>query len=134
MVTLMPRGTKATFISYTMRVVRGNGIKLFDEDLEVASFRTLVALYSDLVIIEEPDKIVDVVFSFQEYIHREYTRIYSILKDHPRGNHCNCECMKNRMRMSPNQILQELDNIKHLQRLLPVEHTSVTCFCFKKLK
>jgi hypothetical protein len=134
MVTLIPRGTKATFISYIMRVVRGNGIKFFDEDLEVASFRTLVALYSDLVLIEDPDKIVDVIFSFQEYIHREYTRIYLILKDHPRGNHYNCDCMKNRIPMSPSQILQELDKIKRLQKLLPVEHTSVTCFCFKKLK
>jgi hypothetical protein len=124
-----------------MRIVkRGNGIKFLDKELELASFRALIGIYSPLVSIENPDDINEVLFIFQRYLYNEYERLYSFLKKI--GTHSEaCECMEYRLTflrtsiegrhtMAPSEVLSELDTIKKFKKLIHVQEVSVSC-CIK---
>ena len=64
-----------------MRSVRkGKGIKLPDETLETASFRTLVAVYSHLIYVGDIDNVSKVISEFQRYFCREYENLFGLLK------------------------------------------------------
>ena len=64
-----------------MRSVRkGNGIKLPDETLETASFRTLLAVYSHLIYIEDIDNISNVIHEFQRHFSKEYEHLFGLIK------------------------------------------------------
>ena len=134
-------GTKATFLKYSMGNVKmGQGIKFLDKELEIASFRALTGIYSSLVSIENPDNINEVLFIFQEYLYKEYERLYSFLKKI--GTHYEtCDCIEYRMKvlrtsiegqhsMPPSEVLSELDNIKRLKKIIEVQGVSVSC-CIK---
>ena len=62
-----------------MRVIRGRGIKLLDEQIEAAAFRILIGVYPHLVIIEDDDDLDEVLFVFKEYIYKEYQYIHRCL-------------------------------------------------------
>jgi hypothetical protein len=124
------------------RILRGNGIKLLDEELETAAFKILVGVYSDLVMIQNTSDIEEVLFVFQSYICKEYERLCSVLKKI--GTHyATCDCMDYRVKliqgsigqknfMAPSEILKELEQIKSFKKLVEVHNTS--CFTCIKLK
>jgi hypothetical protein len=124
------------------RILRGNGLKLLDEDIETAAFKILLGVYSDLVIIQNTSDIEEVLFVFQSYICKEYERLCIILKKI--GTHyATCDCMDYRIKviqgsigqknfMAPSEILKELEQIKSFKKLIEVHNTS--CFSCIKLK
>ena len=121
-------------------VKKGNGIKFLDEELETASFKTLLALYSHLVSIENPHDLDNVLFVFQTYIFKEYERLYSFLKK--LDTHYDvCDCMEQRLKylgtsieqklfMAPSEVLSDLYKIKNFKELIQVQEVSVSC-CLK---
>jgi hypothetical protein len=124
------------------RVLRGNGIKLLDEEFETAAFKILLGVYSHLVIIKNTSDLDEVLFVFQSYICKEYERLYNALKKN--GTHyATCHCMSYRIKviqasigqknfMAPSELLNELDQIKCFKNLIEVHSTS--CFSCIKLK
>ena len=122
-----------------MRVIRGKGINLLDEEVEAASFRILIGVYAYLVDIEDYDDLDDVLFVFKKYIYKEYERLYSFLVNVAKIKHydaCNCmekriERLKNQERIiPPSEILADLDHIKKIKKLIDVKEVSVSC-CLK---
>lgn len=122
-----------------LRVVRGKGIKLLDEQVEAASFRILIGVYPHLVIIEDDDNLDEVLFVFKEYIYKEYERLYSFLINVSKVKHYDaCNCIKKRIEhfknqellIPPSEILGELEHIKKFKKLIEVQEASVSC-CIK---
>ena len=136
--SFVSRGIKGAFIKETMRrVIRGRGIKLLDEQIEAASFRILIGIYAYLVTIEDYDDLDEVLFTFREYIYKEYERLYSFLK--ALAKHYDiCDCMEKRIEhfknierlIPPSEILSELEQIKKFKKLIEVQEVSLTC-CIK---
>lgn len=130
-------GIKATLLRYSMKQVKkGHGIKFLDEDLEIASFRALIAVYSHLVSIDDPEDLNKILFLFQEYLYKEYSILKKMSKHYER---CNClkdhltilrTSIEEKLFMTPSEILGELDHIRSLKKEIKV----VSCFPFKKLK
>jgi hypothetical protein len=120
------------------RVIRGNGIKLLDEQLEVASFRILIGVYAHLVNIQDYDDLDEVLFIFKEYIYREYERLYKVanVKHDDSCNYMeNClERFKQDILIPPSEILNELQQIKIFKKLIEVQEVSATCLPCIKLK
>lgn len=121
-------------------VKRGHGIKFLDEQLETASFKTLLGLYSHLVSIENPHDLDNVLFIFQTYIFKEYERLYSFLKKLD-SHYEACDCMEQRLKylgtsidqklfMAPSEVLSDLYKIKNFKKLIHVQEVSVSC-CLK---
>lgn len=124
------------------RVLKGNGIKLLDEEFETAAFKILLGVYSDLVIIKNTSDLDEVLFVFQSYICKEYEYLYNALKKN-RTHYATCHCMSYRIKiiqasigqknfMAPSEILNELEQIKSFKKLIEVHNTS--CFSCIKLK
>jgi len=121
-------------------VKRGQGIKFLDEQLEIASFRALIGVYSPLISIENPDNLNEVLFAFQLHIYKEYEKLYVFLI--AVGTHYKeCDCMERRivflkssieqkLFIAPSEILLEFDHIKRLKKLIQVQEVSVSC-CIK---
>jgi hypothetical protein len=117
-------------------VKRGHGIKFLDEDLEVASFKTLIAVYSHLVSIDDPGDLNKILFLFQEYIYKEYCILKNVCNHYER---CNCleghlkilrVSIEQKLFMTPSEILGEIDNIRRLKKEIKV----TSCFPWRKLK
>ena len=138
--SIVSRRIKEAFIKYNMmRVIRGKGIKLLDEQIEAASFRILIGVYQHLVIIEDADNLDEVLFVFKEHIYKEYECLYSFLINISKVKYydaCNCiekriERFKNQeLLIPPSEILGELEHIKMFKKLIEVQDVSFTC-CIK---
>lgn len=124
-----------------MRTVRkGKGVKLLDEILETASFRTLVAVYSHLIYIEDIDNISNVIYKFQEYFYREYEHLFGLLKyrisQFEIGSHVEGRLkqykslLKERVLRAPSQILEEFIWLKQVKKQLGVKEIKQGC-CMK---
>jgi len=124
-----------------MRTVRkGNGVKLLDETLETASFRTLVAIYSHLIYIEDIDNISNVIYKFQEYFYREYEHLFGLLKyrisQFEIGSRVEGRLkqykslLKERVLRAPSQILEEFIWLKQIKKQLGVKEVNQIC-CMK---
>ena len=124
-----------------MRTVRkGNGVKLLDETLETASFRTLVAIYSHLIYIEDIDNISNVIYKFQEYFYREYEHLFGLLKyrisQFEIGSRVEGRLkqykslLKERVLRAPSQILEEFIWLKQVKKQLGVKEVNQIC-CMK---
>jgi hypothetical protein len=57
-------------------VIKGNGIKLLDSDLELASYQTLLANYSSRVELHYSLSFIDILLKFQEYIYEELDKLH----------------------------------------------------------
>jgi len=124
-----------------MRTVRkGKGVKLLDEILETASFRTLVAVYSHLIYIEDIDNISNVIYKFQEYFYREYEHLFGVLKyrisQFEIGSRVEGRLkqykslLKERVLRAPSQILEEFIWLKQVKKQLGVKEVNQIC-CMK---
>ena len=124
-----------------MRTVRkGKGVKLLDEILETASFRTLVAVYSHLIYIEDIDNISNVIYKFQEYFYREYEHLFGLLKyrisQFEIGSRVEGRLkqykslLKERVLRAPSQILEEFIWLKQVKKQLGVKEVKQG-YCMK---
>jgi hypothetical protein len=119
------------------RVIKGKGIKLLDEQLEIASFRILIGVYAHLVTIEDYDDLDEVLFVFKEHVYKEYERLYTFLKTIAKDYDA-CNCMEKRIErfnkpeilITPSEILGELQQIKIFKKLIKVQEVSLSC-CIK---
>jgi len=119
------------------RVIKGKGIKLLDEQLEIASFRILIGVYAYLVTIEDYDDLDEVLFVFKEHIYKEYERLYTFLKTIAKDYDA-CNSMEKRIErfkkpeilITPSEILGELQQIKIFKKLIQVQEVSLSC-CIK---
>ena len=122
------------------RVIKGNGIKLLDEQIEIASFKTLIGVYLHLVSVENPDDLNEILFVFKIYIYKKYEKLYSFLKKV--GNHCETlDSVEYRLKvlkisieekrfMCPSEILNDLGQINKFEKIIHVQEVSFSC-CIK---
>jgi hypothetical protein len=124
-----------------MRSVRkGNGIKLPDETLETASFRTLVAVYSHLIYLGDIDNVSKVISEFQRYFYREYEHLFGVLKyrisQFEIGSRVEGRLkqykslLKENALRAPSQILEEFIWLKQVKKQLGVKEVNQIC-CMK---
>jgi len=124
-----------------MRSVRkGNGIKLPDETLEIASFRTLVAVYSHLIYLGDIDNVSKVISEFQRYFYREYDQLFGVLKyrisQFEIGSRVEGRLkqykslLKENAVRAPSQILEEFIWLKQVKKQLGVKEVNQIC-CIK---
>lgn len=124
-----------------MRTVRkGKGIKLVDEPLETAAFRTLLAVYSHLIYIEDVDNISNVIHEFQRYFYREYEGLFGIIKynisQFEIGSQIEARSkqyrtlLKEKLVKAPSKILEEFIWLKQVKKQLCVKEVNQIC-CMK---
>lgn len=124
-----------------MRSVRkGNGIKLPDETLETASFRTLLAVYSHLIYIEDIDNISNVIHEFQRYFSKEYEHLFGLIKyrisQYEIGSRIESRLkqykalLKEKLVKAPSKILEEFILLKQVKKQLCVKEVNQIC-CMK---
>ena len=126
---------------YSMRTVRkGKGIKLVDETLETAAFRTLLAVYSHLIYIEDVDNISNVIHEFQRYFSKEYEHLFGLIKyrisQYEIGSRIESRLkqykalLKEKLVKAPSQILEEFIWLKQVKKQLGVKEVKQGC-CMK---
>jgi hypothetical protein len=124
-----------------MRSVRkGNGIKLPDETLETASFRTLLAVYSHLIYIEDIDNISNVIHEFQRHFSKEYEHLFGLIKyrisQYEIGSRIESRLkqyktlLKEKLVKTPSKILEEFIWLKQVKKQLGVKEVTQGC-CMK---
>lgn len=124
-----------------MRTVRkGKGIKLVDEPLETAAFRTLLAVYSHLIYIEDVDNISNVIHEFQRYFYREYEDLFGIIKYNISQFEIGSQIegrskqykalLKEKLVSAPSQILEEFIWLNQVKKQLGVKEVTQGC-CVK---
>jgi hypothetical protein len=121
------------------RLIRGNAIKLLDEQVEAAAFRILTGVYIHLVHIEDTCNLDEVLFIFKEYIYREYENLYKLANV---KHDDSCKHIENRVErykkqdilIPPSEILSELEYIKGFKKLIHDQEVSSTCLPCIKLK
>ena len=130
-----------TYTIYSMRSVRkGKGVKLPDETLETASFRTLLAVYSHLIYIEDVDNISNVIHEFQRYFSKEYEQLFGLIKyrisQFEIGSRIEGRLkqykalLKERVVRTPSQILEEFIWLNQVKKQLGVKEVKQGC-CMK---
>jgi hypothetical protein len=119
-----------------MRIKKGCGVKLLDIDVELASYKTLLGIYSDKITVVDPDDIEAVLFSFQTYLRRELESIYfpislvSSKEDIAKRISTLKENIEANKLMAPSQLLADLYYLKTRKALLVSREVSVSC-CIK---
>ena len=124
-----------------MRSVRkGKGIKLLDETLETAAFRTLLAVYSHLIYIEDIDNITRIISEFQWYFSKEYEQLFGLIKyrisQFEIGSRIEGRLkqyktlLKEKLVRAPSQILEEFIWLNQVKKQLGVKEVKQGC-CMK---
>ena len=124
-----------------MRSVRkGKGIKLPDETLETAAFRTLLAVYSHLIYIEDIDNITRIISEFQWYFSKEYEHLFGLIKyrisQFEIGSRIEGRLkqyktlLKEKLVRAPSEILEEFIWLNQVKKHLGVKEVKQGC-CMK---